>query len=81
MTAPPVYPYPSASSTQVPDRTDEPLLAALRRQVAQQLADPDGSRVAVAEVGVDVGNLIDDEAAKAAVGAAADRLHTAAHGE
>ena len=79
MTAPD-YLYPSVSSTQVPDRTDEPLLADLSRQV-QQLADPVGSRPMAVEVGVNVGNLIDDEAAKASVGAAADRLHVAAHGE
>jgi 2',3'-cyclic-nucleotide 2'-phosphodiesterase (5'-nucleotidase family) len=81
MTAPPEYPYPSTTSTQVPDHTDQALLADLRRQVGQQMADPVGSRAMVAEVGVDVGNLVDDAAAQAAIGAAADALHRQAHGE
>jgi phage baseplate assembly protein W len=80
MTAP-EYPYPSVSSTQVPDRTDVTLIADLRRQVQQQLTDPVGARPMVVEVGVNVGNLIDDPAAKASIGAAADRLHSQAHGE
>jgi hypothetical protein len=78
----PEYPYPSESSTVAPDSPDvASVAAALRRQVAAELADPTGSRRMVAEVGVDVGNLIDDQAAKAAIGAAADRLHSQAHGE
>jgi hypothetical protein len=80
MTAP-AYPYMGPTSAQVPDRTDQALLAQLRRDVEQQLANPVGSRAMVAEVGVNVGNLIDDEAAKAAIGNTADALHTKAHGE
>ena len=80
MTAP-VYPYPSSNSTVVPDHIDAGLVADLRRQVRQQMTDPVGSRAMVAEVGADVGDLIDDAAAKAAIGAAADALHTQAHGE
>ena len=81
--APPVYPYPGPGTGVVPDSssTDERWLADVRRQIAAEMADPVGSRAMVAEVGVNVGNLIDDEAAKAAIGAAADRLHTQAHGE
>jgi hypothetical protein len=75
----PEFPYPSVSSTQVPDRKDTALIAALSRQVVEQLADPVGSRVMVAEVGV--ADLIDDAAARAQVGAAADGLHAQAHGE
>ena len=75
--------YPGPQTGVVPDSssTDELWLEGVRRQVAAQLADPVGSRPMVAEVGVNVGNLIDDEAAKAAIGAAADRLHSQAHGE
>ena len=80
MTAP-VFPYPSESSTQVPDRTDTALIADLSRQVAAQMADPVGSRPMLAEVGVNVGGLIDNEAAKSALADAAERLHVAAHGE
>ena len=80
---PGAYPYPGPQTGVVPDSssTDERWVADVRRQVAAQLADPVGSRPMVAEVGVNVGNLIDDPAAKASIGAAADRLHSQAHGE
>jgi hypothetical protein len=81
MTVPPVYPYPSVSSTQVPDRTDQALLAGLRRQVQQQMANPVGSRPMVAELDTGHGDLVNDAAGQAAIGAAADALHVAAHGE
>ena len=80
MTAP-EYPYPSSSSTQVPDRTDVTLIADLRRQVGQQMADPVGSRAMVAELDTGHGDLVNDAAGQAAIGAAADALHTQAHGE
>lgn len=83
MTAPPEYPYPGPETGVVPDSssTDERWVADVRRQVAQQMADPSGSRVLVAEVGVDVGNLIDNPAAKASVAAAADALTVGVIGE
>jgi hypothetical protein len=77
----PEYLYPSGTSTQVPDRTDVSLLADLRRQVAQQLAAPIGSRPMVAELDVGHGDLVNDDAAQATIGAAADQLHSQAHGE
>lgn len=80
MTAP-EYPYPSVLSTAVPDRTDTGLIAHLAAQVQEQLANPAGSQVLIAEVSVNVGNLIDDPAAQAAVGAAAQALHTKVRGE
>lgn len=80
MTAPPEYVYPPASAGIVPDSSST-WVEDVRRQVAAQLADPVGSRPMVVEVGVNVGNLIDDPAAKASIGAAADRLHSQAHGE
>lgn len=80
---PGAYPYPGPQTGLVPDRssTDERWLEDVRRQVAAQLADPTGSQPMVVEVGVNVGNLIDDAAAKASIGAAADQLHSAAHGD
>jgi hypothetical protein len=81
VTAPPEFPYPTVSSTQAPDRTDQALLADLSRQVAAQMASPVGSRAMVAELDVGHGNLIADEAAKAALANTADALHTQAHGE
>ena len=83
VTRPPEYSYPGPDTGVVPDSssTDERWLEDARRQVAAQLADPVGSRPMVVEVGVNVGNLIDDEAAKASIGSAADALHTQAHGE
>jgi hypothetical protein len=81
VTSPPSYPYPSSQSTQVPDRADVTLLADLRRQVHQQMASPCGSQPMVAELDTGHGDLVRDAAGQAAIGVAADALHTAAHGE
>jgi phage baseplate assembly protein W len=80
---PGAYVYPGPQTGTVPDSssTDERWLEDARRQVAAQLANPVGSRPMAVEVGVNVGNLIDDPEARASIGAAADQLHTAAHGE
>ena len=77
------YVYPGPETGVVPDSssTDERWLADARRQVQQQMANPTGSRAMVAEVGADVGNLVDDPEARAAIGNASAALHTAAHGE
>jgi phage baseplate assembly protein W len=80
---PGAYPYPGPQTGVVPDssNTDERWVEDVRRQVQQQMSNPVGSRPMVAEVGANVGNLIDDPGARASIGAAAAQLHTAAHGE
>jgi hypothetical protein len=77
----PEYVYPGPGTAVVPDRTDVTLIADLRRQVGQQMADPVGSRPMVAELDTGHGDLVNDAAGQASIGAAADRLHTQAHGE
>jgi predicted TIM-barrel enzyme len=81
--APPEYVYPPPDAGTVPDSssTDERWVAEVCRQVAAQLAAPTGGRVLVAEVGVDVGGLIDNEAAKSALANAADALTVGVIGE
>lgn len=79
---PPEYVWMSERSSVAPDNPQLPsLVAELGRQVEQQLANPTGSRVMVANLEVGHGDLVNDEAAKAQIGQAADQLHTAAHGE
>jgi phage baseplate assembly protein W len=80
VTAPLEYVYPPASAGIVPDSSSA-WVEDVRQQVAAQLANPVGSRPMAVEVGVNVGNLIDDPEARASIGAAADQLHTQAHGE
>jgi hypothetical protein len=65
----------------VPDRRGETLISALSAQVAEQLHRPTGSRVAVVNLDVGHGDLINDPDAQQTIGAAADRLHSQAHGE
>jgi hypothetical protein len=83
MTTPPEYPYPGPQTGTVPDSssTDETWVADVRRQVAAQMADPAGSRAMVAELDTGHGDLVNDAAGQAAIGAAADALHTQAHGD
>jgi hypothetical protein len=57
------------------------LIESLAKQVQQQLRDPIGGRVMVTELDTGHGDLVNDAAAKASIGAAADALHVAAHGE
>jgi hypothetical protein len=82
MTAP-EYPYPGPNTGVVPDSssTDERWVEDVRRQVAAQLADPVGGRAMVAELDVGHGDLVNDEAAKTAIGNTADRLHSSVWGE
>jgi hypothetical protein len=63
------------------DYDTTPLVADLGRQVAAELAEPTGSAVMVANLQVGHGDLVNDAPAKVQIGAAADGMHTAAHGE